>query len=63
MKRNQLVKHLKKNGATLLGEGSRHSIFQKGVFKTQIPRHNEIVDELDTKNLQRPWNTFCEVTS
>ena len=49
MKRNQLVKHLKKNGAVLIREGGRHSIFQKGNRKTQIPRHNEIVDELARK--------------
>jgi predicted RNA binding protein YcfA (HicA-like mRNA interferase family) len=49
MKRNQLLKHLKKHGASLLREGSKHSIFQKDQFKTQIPRHNEIVDELARK--------------
>jgi len=49
MKRNQLLKHLKKNGAFLLREGSHHSIYQKGQFKSQVPRHNEIVDELARK--------------
>jgi predicted RNA binding protein YcfA (HicA-like mRNA interferase family) len=49
MKRNQLVKHLRKHGAVLIREGSRHSIFQKGNLKTQVPRHNEIVDELARK--------------
>ena len=49
MKKRQLIAHLKKNGASLLREGRRHSIYQKGVFKTQIPRHNEIVDELARK--------------
>jgi hypothetical protein len=44
MKKRQLIAHLKKNGATLLRGGSRHTIYQKGVYKTQIPRHNEIVD-------------------
>ena len=44
-----LLKHLKKHGAFLLREGSKHSIFQKGQLKTQIPRHNEIVDELTRK--------------
>ena len=47
MKRSQLLKHLKKHGATLLREGSRHSIYRKG--KTQIPRHREIIDELVRK--------------
>jgi mRNA interferase HicA len=49
MKRTQLIKYLKKRGAFLLREGSRHSIYQKGVCKTEVPRHNEIVDELGRK--------------
>ena len=49
MKRIQLIKHLKKHGAYLLREGSRHSIFQKEHLKTQVPRHNEIVDVLARK--------------
>jgi predicted RNA binding protein YcfA (HicA-like mRNA interferase family) len=49
MKRSQLIKHLKAYGAFLLREGSRHSIFVKGERKTQIPRHNEVVDELARK--------------
>jgi hypothetical protein len=49
MKRNQLIKHLRKNDAYLLREGRRHTIFQKGQLKTQLPRHNEIVDELARK--------------
>jgi hypothetical protein len=32
-----------------LREGNKHSIFQKDMLKTQIPRHNEIVDELARK--------------
>jgi len=49
MKRNKLINHLKENGAYLLREGRRHSIFQKDNFKTQVPRHNEIIDELARK--------------
>ena len=49
MKRRQLLKHLRENGAFLLREGSRHSIFKKGQNKTEIPRHIEIVDELARK--------------
>ncbi len=33
----------------MLREGSRHTIYQRGQNKTQIPRHNEIVDELARK--------------
>ena len=49
MKRTALIKHLKKHGAYLLREGKKHSIYQKDNLKTQIPRHNEIVDELSFK--------------
>lgn len=49
MKRSQLIKHLKQFDAFLLREGSRHSIYKRGVHKTQIPRHVEIVDELARK--------------
>jgi hypothetical protein len=49
MKRHKLLKHLKEQGAYFLREGKRHTIFQKGRLKTEIPRHNEIVDELARK--------------
>lgn len=49
MKRNQLIKHLNAHGAFLLREGSGHSIYQLGRYKTQVPRHTEIVDELARK--------------
>jgi len=49
MRRYQLARHLKKHGAYLLREGRRHSIFQKGALKTEVPRHAEIVDELARK--------------
>jgi len=49
MKKSQLIKYLKRHGASLLREGRRHSIYKKGNLKTQIPRHNEIVDELARK--------------
>jgi len=49
MRRTQLIKHLKGHGAVLIREGKKHSIFQLGEHKTQVPRHNEIVDELARK--------------
>ena len=49
MKRSQLIKHLKAYGTFLVREGRRHSIYQRGHLKTQVPRHNEIVDELARK--------------
>lgn len=33
----------------MLREGKKHTIYQKGDRKSQIPRHNEIVDELARK--------------
>jgi predicted RNA binding protein YcfA (HicA-like mRNA interferase family) len=54
MKRNQLIKHLKKHGAYLLRESRRHSIFQKAHHKTQVPGHNEIVDKLERKIIFEP---------
>jgi predicted RNA binding protein YcfA (HicA-like mRNA interferase family) len=49
MKRKGLLKHLEENGAFLVREGRRHSIYTKGRLRTEIPRHNEIVDELARK--------------
>jgi hypothetical protein len=49
MRRTQLLKHLKEHDAVLIREGKKHSIFQRGDRKTQVPRHNEIVDELARK--------------
>ena len=49
MKRSQLLKHMRKHGTVLVREGSRHSIYQRGHLKTQVPRHTEIVDELARK--------------
>ncbi len=49
MKRRQLIKHLRAQGAFLLREGRRHSIYQRDNLKTQVPRHSEIVDELARK--------------
>jgi len=49
MKRNQLIKHLKNHDAFLAREGKHHSIFQRGLLKTEVPRHREVVDELARK--------------
>ncbi len=49
MRRSQLIKHLKEHGAYLLREGKRHTIYQRGPLKTEVPRHAEIVDELARK--------------
>jgi len=56
MKRSELLRHLKKHGAVILREGSRHSIYQKGPLKTEVPRHNGI----GSKNLQGLEHTICE---
>jgi mRNA interferase HicA len=49
MKRSHLIRHLEEHGAHFLREGRKHTIFQKGVLKTEVPRHTEIVDELARK--------------
>jgi mRNA interferase HicA len=49
MKRRQIIRHIKKHDGFLLREGKRHSIYQKGRLKTEVPRHSEVVDELARK--------------
>jgi mRNA interferase HicA len=49
VKRKELIHYLMNNGAYLLREGRRHSIYQRGKYRTEIPRHNEIMDELAKK--------------
>jgi predicted RNA binding protein YcfA (HicA-like mRNA interferase family) len=49
LKRKELIKYLISHGAFLVREGRRHSIYSKGKYRTEIPRHNEIVDELARK--------------
>ena len=49
MKRRELIEHLSRHGAVLLREGRRHSIYRRDRNRTEIPRHNEIVDELAKK--------------
>lgn len=49
MKRKELITYIVQKGAVLLREGRRHSIYRKGKYRTQIPRHTEIVDELARK--------------
>jgi hypothetical protein len=49
MKRKELIEHITRQGAFLLREGRRHSIYQRGRYRSQIPRHTEIVDELARK--------------
>jgi hypothetical protein len=58
VKRKRLIRHLIEHGAFLLREGRRHSIYQKGNFKTLIPHHTKIIDELARKickDLDIPW--------
>lgn len=51
MKRNQLLKHLLKNGCELFREGGRHSWWINSLQKkrSSIPRHSEINDQLARK--------------
>jgi hypothetical protein len=49
VRRKELIKYIIGQGAFFIREGSRHSIYGKGKYRTEIPRHNEIVDELAGK--------------
>ncbi|MFH0825054.1 MAG: addiction module toxin, HicA family [Pseudomonadota bacterium] len=49
MKRSTPVKHLVKNGAGLLREGGKHSIYGRMGATTAVPRHAEIMDTLARK--------------
>jgi predicted RNA binding protein YcfA (HicA-like mRNA interferase family) len=48
-KRKELIRYLENNGASFVREGRRHSIYHRGKYRTEIPRHNEIVNELARK--------------
>jgi mRNA interferase HicA len=48
-KRKHLIQYLLDNGAFLAREGGGRSIYQKGKYRTAVPRHNEIVDDLAKK--------------
>ena len=51
MKRNELIKHLKKNGCEFLREGKKHTVYinRKKLKSSTIPRHREINDFLAKK--------------
>jgi mRNA interferase HicA len=49
MKRNALIKHLERNGAELIREGVKHTIYGRKGLMTQVPRHTDIVDKLARK--------------
>ena len=51
MKRDKLIKFLKKNGCHLLREGGNHSwwVNPEKSLRSSVPRHTEIVDHLVVK--------------
>ena len=51
MKREQLLKHLRKYGCQLLREGARHSWWTNPLEnrRSAVPRHNEIAEILAGK--------------
>jgi hypothetical protein len=58
MKRIELIMHLERNGAELVREGRKHSIYERKGLTTAIPRHREIVDRLARricKDLEVPF--------
>jgi mRNA interferase HicA len=51
MKREALVRHLRRNGCQLLREGGRHSWWHNPTQnkRSAVPRHKEIDDDLARK--------------
>jgi mRNA interferase HicA len=49
VRRKELIRYVEGQGAVFVREGRRHSIYARGKYRTEIPRHNEIVDELARK--------------
>lgn len=51
MKRQALIRHLRKNGCVLIREGGRHSWWGNTTNKRRsaVPRHREIPDPLARK--------------
>jgi mRNA interferase HicA len=51
MKREALVRHLRRNGCELLREGGRHSWWHnpKQNKRSAVPRHKEVDDDLARK--------------
>ena len=51
MKRNDLMRHLLKEGCIFIREGGSHSVFYNPLLKrsSTVPRHNEINDFLAKK--------------
>ena len=46
MKRQELIRHLTRNGCALAREGSDHSIWENPANgrRTAVPRHREVLD-------------------
>lgn len=51
MKRNDLMKHLFRQGCVFVREGAKHSVFLNPAVQkiSTIPRHNKIDDDLAKK--------------
>lgn len=51
MKRQQLVRHLEKNGCVFLREGKKHTVYYNSSNRkiSTVPRHVEITDALARK--------------
>ena len=51
MKRNDLIKHIFKEGCVFLREGARHSVFFNPLMKksSTVPRHKEVDNFLAKK--------------
>lgn len=51
MKRNQLIKHIGKNGCVFIREGGNHSWWGNPAhnLRSSVPRHTEVDDQLARK--------------
>jgi len=51
MKREDLIKHLRKNGCIFIREGAKHSVFFNALMKksSTMPRHTDIDNFLAKK--------------
>ena len=42
MKRNELIKQIRENGAVFARHGNEHDVYRKGKTELFVPRHDEI---------------------
>lgn len=53
MKRKDLIKKLEQAGFKFMAHGGNHDKYRRGDVTEQVPRHNEIAENLAKKILKR----------